>query len=73
MHRQQVEVLVMHETEMEESTNEFFGSKIGGERKVAESKVDTKILREVIKMSNPPHPIVFDGTTIGKINRPGNL
>jgi hypothetical protein len=51
---------------MEESAAEFYGGKIGGEKKLAETKVDIRTLREVIKRANPPHPIVFDASAMGK-------
>ena len=63
----QLEVLIELHTEYEENATEFFGS--GGERKLAKSTIHTKILREVIKMSNHHHPIVYDDTSMGRVNR----
>ncbi|KAA6370785.1 MAG: hypothetical protein EZS28_033688 [Streblomastix strix] len=67
IHNRQERLLSKQEGDAEESAMEFFGSKVGGARKLAESKVDTKLLNEVLKRANPPHPIVFDAASTGKV------
>ncbi|KAA6366734.1 MAG: hypothetical protein EZS28_037739, partial [Streblomastix strix] len=67
IHEKQIKILLKQETDIEESANEFFGSKIGGAKKLASSKVDARLLNEVLKKANPPHPIVFDAASTGKV------
>ncbi|KAK2953480.1 hypothetical protein BLNAU_11615 [Blattamonas nauphoetae] len=62
VHDLQVSILTKQEEEKEESAVEFFGSTIGGAKKLAAAKVDVRILREVMQKANPPHPIVFNAT-----------